>query len=107
LPPGSGFSFLTLPPKLLPVARRQADGACPKLGPGGMSTTGLLDAISGSSDGSVKKKSTFEYGIYGRKRENSGSERCILRRKVASLHISDYSTLLANLCPFLGRRERG
>jgi hypothetical protein len=36
---------LTLPPKLLPVARRQADGACLKLGPGGMSTTGLLDAI--------------------------------------------------------------
>jgi hypothetical protein len=44
-PPGSGFFFLALPPKLLAVASRQADGAFPKLGPGGMSTAGLLDAI--------------------------------------------------------------
>ena len=32
--------------KLLPVVRRQLDGACPKLGPGSMSTAGLRDAIS-------------------------------------------------------------
>jgi len=44
-PPGSGFFFLALPPKLLAVASRQADGAFPKLGPGSMSTAGLLDAI--------------------------------------------------------------
>src|SRR5215467_12774524 len=49
-PPGLGFFFfrfffLTLPSELLAVFRRQADGAFPKLGPGGMSTTGLLDAI--------------------------------------------------------------
>jgi hypothetical protein len=44
-PPGFGFFFLALPPKLLAVARRQEDGAFPKLGPGGMSTTGLPDAI--------------------------------------------------------------
>src|SRR6516225_3424220 len=44
-PPGSGFFFLTLPPELLAVARRQADGAFPKLVPGGMSTAGLRDAI--------------------------------------------------------------
>jgi hypothetical protein len=44
-PPGSGFFFLALPPKLLTVASRQADGTFPKLGPGGMSTAGLLDAI--------------------------------------------------------------
>jgi hypothetical protein len=36
---------LALPPKLPAVASRQADGAFPKLGPGGMSTTGLLDAL--------------------------------------------------------------
>ena len=36
---------MALPPKLLAVASRQADGAFPKLGPGGMSTAGLLDAI--------------------------------------------------------------
>jgi hypothetical protein len=46
-PPGSGFFFLALLPKLLAVARRQADGAFPKLGPGGMSTAGLRDAIGG------------------------------------------------------------
>src|SRR5207244_8661035 len=46
-PPGSGFFFLALPPELLAVASRQADGACPKLGPGGMSTAGLLDAVGG------------------------------------------------------------
>jgi hypothetical protein len=46
-PPGSGFFFLPLPPKLLAVARRQVDGACPKLCPGGMSPAGLLDAIGG------------------------------------------------------------
>src|ERR1700756_5076263 len=44
-PPESGFFFLALPPKLLAVASRQADGAFPKLGPGGMSTAGLLDAM--------------------------------------------------------------
>jgi hypothetical protein len=44
-PPGFGFFFLALPPKLLAVARRQADGALPKLGPGGMSPAGLGDAI--------------------------------------------------------------
>src|ERR1700747_1713849 len=44
-PPGFGFFFLALPPKLFAVASRQADGAFPKLGPGGMSTAGLLDAI--------------------------------------------------------------
>jgi|SRR6516162_3331100 len=44
-PPGSGFFFLALPPKPLAVASRQADGAFPKLGPGSMSTAGLLDAI--------------------------------------------------------------
>src|SRR5215472_6697939 len=44
-PPASGFFFLALPPKLLAVASRQADGTFPKLGPGGMSTAGLLDAI--------------------------------------------------------------
>ena len=32
-------------PKLLAVGSRQAEGACPKLGPGGMSLAGLLDAI--------------------------------------------------------------
>ena len=36
---------MALPPKLLAVASRQADGAFPKLGPGSMSTAGLLDAI--------------------------------------------------------------
>jgi len=36
---------LALAPKLLAVGSRQADGACPKLGPGGMSPAGLLDAI--------------------------------------------------------------
>jgi len=46
-PPGSGFFFLALPPKLLAVASRQADGAGPKLRPGGMSTAGLLDALGG------------------------------------------------------------
>jgi hypothetical protein len=44
-PPRSGFFFLALPPKLLAVASRQADGTFPKLGPGGMSTAGLLAAI--------------------------------------------------------------
>src|SRR5215475_8813144 len=44
-PPGFGFFFLALVPKLLAVGGRQADGACPKLGPGGMSPAGLLDAI--------------------------------------------------------------
>src|ERR1700747_1200010 len=44
-PPGFGFFFLALPPKLFAVASRQADGAFPKLGPGGMSTAGLLDAL--------------------------------------------------------------
>jgi hypothetical protein len=44
-PPGSGFFFLALPPKLLAVASRQADGTFPKLGPGGMSTAGLRDAM--------------------------------------------------------------
>ena len=44
-PPGFGFFFLALPPKLLAVASRQADGAFPKLGPGRMSTAGLLDPI--------------------------------------------------------------
>ena len=44
-PPGSGFFFLALPPRLLAVASRQADGACPKLRSGGMSTAGLRDAI--------------------------------------------------------------
>jgi hypothetical protein len=44
-PPGLGFFFFTLPSKLLAVSRRQEDGAFPKLGPGGMSTAGLLDAI--------------------------------------------------------------
>src|SRR5215469_4777350 len=33
---------------------------------------------------SVKKKSTFGHGIYSRKCENRGSERFILRRKVAN-----------------------
>src|SRR6516162_5089850 len=42
-----GFFFLTLPSELLAVSRRQEDGAFPKLGPGGMSTAGLLDAIGG------------------------------------------------------------
>jgi hypothetical protein len=152
-PPGSGFFFLTLPPELLAVPGRQADGAFPKLGPGGMSTAGLRDAIGwhvqgaaatllgpgdievgtvaairmamtsavrvtaaagglgqpaldhdaggaqelaeerflpnhiiilGNQDSSVKKKSTLGHGIYSRKCENRGSERCILRRKVAS-----------------------
>jgi hypothetical protein len=152
-PPGSGFFFLTLPPELLAVASGQADGAFPKLGPGGMSTTGLLDAIGrhiqpaaatllgpgdievgavaairvamtsavrvaataggpgqpaldhnpggakelgeerflpnhivilGNRESSVKKKSAFGHGIYSRKCENRGSERFILRRKVAS-----------------------
>src|SRR6516162_843630 len=40
-----GFFFLTLPSELLAVSRRQQDGAFPKLGPGGMSAVGLLDAI--------------------------------------------------------------
>src|SRR6516225_4523521 len=153
-PPGLGFFFLTLPPELLAVARRQADGAFPKLVPGGMSTTSLRDAIGrhieraattllgpgdievgavaairmamtsavrvtaaaggfgqpaldhdaggakelaeerflpnhiimlGNPNGSVKKKSTFGHGIYSRKCENRGPERCILRRKVASV----------------------
>src|SRR6516165_4244866 len=44
-PPGFGFFFLALAPKLLAVGSRQAEGACPKLGPGGMSLAGLLDAI--------------------------------------------------------------
>jgi hypothetical protein len=39
--------------------------------------------ILGIRDSSVKKKSTFGHGIYSRKCENRGSERCILRRKVA------------------------
>jgi hypothetical protein len=39
---------LALPPKLLAVARRQADGAGPKLGPGGMGTAGLRDAVGGN-----------------------------------------------------------
>src|SRR5215470_7371756 len=147
-----GFFFLTLPSELLAVSRRQQDGAFPKLGPGGMSPAGLLDAIGwdveraaatllgpgdievgtvaaigiamtsavgvaaaagglgqpaldhdpggvkelaeerclpnhiiilGIPDSSVKKKSTFGHGIYSRKCENRGSERCILRRKVA------------------------
>src|SRR5262249_29614077 len=157
-PPGFGFFFLALPPKLLAVSSRQADGACPKLGPGGMSPAGLLDAIGwdvqraaatllgpgdievgavaairiamtsavgvaaagggrgqappghgagggggggaeefaeehflpthiimlGNRDVPVKKKSTLGHGIYNRKCENGGSERCILRRKVAT-----------------------
>ena len=44
-PPGSGFFFLALPPKRLAVASRKADGAFPKLGPGSVSTAGLLDAM--------------------------------------------------------------
>jgi len=44
-PPGSGFFFLALPPKRLAVASCQADGALPKLGPGSVSTAGLLDAM--------------------------------------------------------------
>jgi len=43
--PEFGFLFLTLPPKLLAVLGRQADGAFPKLRPGGMSTAGLLGVI--------------------------------------------------------------
>jgi len=39
----------------------------------------------GNRDVPVKKKSTLGHGIYNRKCENGGSERCILRRKVASL----------------------
>jgi hypothetical protein len=38
----------------------------------------------GTLASSVKKKSTLGHGIYTRKCENRGSERCILRRKVAS-----------------------
>jgi hypothetical protein len=41
--------------------------------------------ILGNPDSSVKKKSTLGHGIYSRKCENRGSERCILRRKVAKL----------------------
>jgi hypothetical protein len=52
-PPGSGFFFLALPLKLPAVARRQADGAFPKLGPGSVSTAGLLDAIGRYVQGAV------------------------------------------------------
>ena len=36
---------MALPPKRLAVASCQADGALPKLGPGSVSTAGLLDAM--------------------------------------------------------------
>ena len=39
--------------------------------------------ILGNRESSVKKKSAFGHGIYSRKCENRGSERFILRRKVA------------------------
>src|SRR6516165_3878889 len=45
----------------------------------------------GNQESSVKKKSTLQHGIYSRKCENRGSERCILRRKVARAHSTGMS----------------
>jgi hypothetical protein len=36
----------------------------------------------GTHESPVKKKNTLRHGIYSRKCENGGSDRCILRRKV-------------------------
>jgi hypothetical protein len=50
----------------------------------------------GIMDGSVKQKCTFKHGIYSRKCENRGSERCILRRKVARGHEPQIDLCVAN-----------